>query len=145
MPSHHEQLFADHVAWLASVRAAHDQMMAAAAAETATGGATAAQMLGASSLAGVAQLEDRFDGALDLDFEEPVYRSMGGLSGWQRADEVDLDAEEPVYRSLGGLGGGEMPLDPVEPIATISSPRTWAQSMPPLVQRQRAFQGSLDF
>ena len=111
-----EQLFADHVQWLASVRAAHERL-----------DGTAGLSL---SLA-----------ELDFDREEPVYRSLGECTGgWQRADEVDLDFEEPVYRSLGmGVGAG------AAHAALMSSPKRrsdesdWdEQSMPPLVKRQRA-------
>ena len=80
-----------------------------------------------------AQLDARFDEA--LEFEEPVYRSLSDVS-WQPAnDELDFDSEAPVYRSVGGLlaGAEEQSEDAQDAHAT------WLQSMPPLVQRQKAF------
>ena len=107
-----EKLFESHVAWVASLRAQYDAM-----------GAANPPVF----------LHERFNDA--IDFEPPVYRSMTGSTGsstmtdslsWQSVcDDLDFDVE-PTYRSLAAA-------------AMPDSRAAWMQSLPPLVQRQRAF------
>ena len=108
-----EKLFESHVAWVASLRSQYDAM-----------GAANPPIF----------LHERFNDA--IDFEPPVYRSMTGSTGsstmtdslsWQSVcDDLDFDVGPAVYRSF----------------ATTAMPDSrvaWMQSLPPLVQRQRAF------
>ena len=128
MTASHEQMqqqaWLDHCAWIAGLRAQLEQMQ------------QQQQQAGQAPQAfGEARLSAAFGGLeLDFDSDEPVYRSMSTGLDWQPSDELDF--EEPVYRSLGGLGDEEAAPAP-------ASMAAWAQSMPPLVQRQRGFNGSL--
>ena len=143
-----EEVFAAHSAWVAGLRAQYE---AATSRSRPVGGGVQPSGFGDSGDFGMAggelqlhmagepqlheaqQLDERFDEA--LDFEEPVYRSLSDVS-WQPAnDELDFDSDAPVYRSLGGLlGGAEMQAEDA-----LDAHATWMQSMPPLVQRQKAF------
>ena len=105
-----EKLFESHVAWVASLRVQYDAM-----------GAANPPIF----------LHERFNDA--IDFEPPVYRSSMGSStmtdslSWQSVcDDLDFDVEPTVYRSLAAA-------------AMPDSRAAWMQSLPPLVQRQRAF------
>ena len=110
-----EELFQSHVAWVASLRAQYDAM-----------GAAAPPIF----------LHEQFNDAIDFDSEPPVYRSMTGSTGsstmtdslsWQSVcDDLDFDVEPAVYRSFAAA-------------AMPDSRAAWMQSLPPLVQRQRAF------
>ena len=136
MPEPDEQLFAAHSAWIAGLRATYDascrrpvddvQQPSGFGGFEDFGGSAAEPQLQE------AQLEERFNDA--LDFDEPVYRSLADIS-WQPAnDALDFDSDEPVYRSLGGVAGAE-----VQAEAALDSHTAWMQTMPPLVQRQKAF------
>lgn len=136
-----EEVFAAHSAWVAGLRAQYEA--ATSQRNRPVGGGvqpSGFDGFGDFGMAGgepqlheAQQLDERFDEA--LDFDEPVYRSLSDVS-WQPAnDELDFDAEAPVYRSLGGLlGGAEMQAEDA-----LDAHATWMQSMPPLVQRQKAF------
>ena len=130
-----EEVFTSHSEWIAGLR---DQYAALG-----SGGEVQPSGFGGF---GEPQLHERFSKAVDfgkaVDFEEPVYRSMGGNGlSWQSTnDELDFDSEAPVYRSLGGFAGAGTVADTeLEADATPNSHATWMQSMPPLVQRQSAF------
>ena len=124
-----EEVFAAHSAWVAGLRAQYEASTARSSAGVQPSGFGGDGDFGT---AGEQQLYERFDEA--LDFEEPVYRSFSDVS-WQPAnDELDFDSEAPVYRSLGGLGGAE-----VQEGDELDAHAAWMQSMPPLVQRQKAF------
>ena len=147
MPSaDQEEVFAAHSAWVAGLRAQYEA--ATSRSRPDCGGVQPSGFGGSGdfgaargdrqlSMPGEAQLDEaqldaRFDEA--LEFEEPVYRSFNDVS-WQPAnDELDFDSEAPVYRSLGGLGGAD-----VQAEDALNAHATWMQSMPPLVQRQKAF------
>ena len=130
-----DELFAAHCAWITQVRAQHEQMLAAQAATAAAASVQHTTWGPMGAAAWQPQLHERFDAALELDdVDGPVYRSLSAGS-WQPAnDELSFDHDEPVYRSLGGVVD-EQPSGGVDALAAS----TWEMSMPPLVQRQRAF------
>ena len=119
----------EHSAWVASLRAEYERLQAGHLPQP-----PMSWSLPAQPAAEQPPLHEMFADALDMDdFDGPVYRSMGGVA-WQPCDD-DLDFDEPVYRSLGGL------VDEVAepPASREDALAAWAQSMPPLVQRQRGF------
>ena len=121
----------NHAEWVAGLRAEYARRCTGAPAVQSTGCDTFAAQPGMGFDAFAAPpLHEMFDDALDLDFDEPVYRSMGNVA-WQPADD-ELDFEdEPVYRSLG---------QPEAALEVEDAHAAWMQSMPPLVHRQSAFQ-----
>ena len=123
----HEEVFAAHSAWITGLREQYAALGSRGPVPSGFGG------LGEPQLHD--HLDERFNEALDF-VDEPVYRSASAHLSWQPAnDELDFDAEAPVYRSLGGLlGGAEMQAEDA-----LDAHATWMQSMPPLVQRQKAF------
>ena len=146
MPESQEEIFAAHSAWVAGLRAQYE---AATNGGRPAGGGVQPSGFGGSgdfgaargerqlSMAGEAELDEaqldaRFDEA--LEFEEPVYRSLSDVSWQPASDELDFDSEAPVYRSVRGLlGGAEEQSEGAQ-----DAHATWLQSMPPLVQRQKA-------
>ena len=123
-----DDLFAAHAHWIAGLRAEYEKKCSESEAvpqSTGFGG------FGGFNAHSPVPLHERFNDALGFE-DEPVYRSMGGVS-WQPAnDELDFE-DEPVYRSLGFAGAI------VEEQAMPDAHAAWMQSMPPLVQRQPAF------
>ena len=125
-----EKLFESHVAWVASLRAQYDAV-----------GADANPTI---------VLHERFNDAIDFDSEPPVYRSLTGSTGsskmtdslsWQSVcDDLDFDVEPPVYRSFTAAAVPDS-ADSREDraLADVHSHTAWVRSLPPLVQRQRAF------
>lgn len=69
------------------------------------------------------------------DFEEPVYRGLGGTFAVDMVEQEELEVghEQPVYRSIGGMGESNF---------EDEDDNGWMPLMPPLVERQRA--GVLD-
>ena len=125
-----EKLFESHVAWVASLRAQYDAV-----------GADANPTI---------VLHERFNDAIDFDSEPPVYRSLTGSTGsskmtdslsWQSVcDDLDFDVEPPVYRPFTAAAVPDS-ADSREDRALddVHSHTAWVRSLPPLVQRQRAF------
>ena len=119
--------FASHSAWISELRQQYATIGSRGPVPSGFGG------LGEPQL--IEHLDERFNAALDF-VDEPVYRSVSTDLSWQPAnDELDFDSEAPVYRSVGGLlGGAEEQSEDAQ-----DAHATWLQSMPPLVQRQKAF------
>ena len=120
--------FASHSAWISELREQYATIGSRGPVPSGFGGG-----LGEPQL--MEHLDERFNEALDF-VDEPVYRSVSTDLSWQPAnDELDFDSEAPVYRSVGGLlGGAEEQSEDAQ-----DAHATWLQSMPPLVQRQKAF------
>ena len=82
------------------------------------------------------------DSFVNLDDEEPVYRSMSLAGPHEGID--DIYDEEPVYRSLNfrSLSVEEAPPESASPAipAAPAAHASWAaQKRPPLLRRQNAF------
>mmetsp|Transcript_13601 Transcript_13601/g.34941 ORF Transcript_13601/g.34941 Transcript_13601/m.34941 type:complete len:147 (+) Transcript_13601:114-554(+) len=116
---------ASHLDWLQSERAAFE-----------------AHEKRASQAPGASDFAVGSDAYVNLEDEEPVYRSLS-LVGPHEASAVY--EEEPVYRGInfGRLAVAEPPLPLASSPATTSAPdahATWAaQKRPPLLRRQNAF------
>ena len=131
------QAWFNHCAWIASVREQHERMQQ----QQQPAAAAAALSLGFGGPSVIDPLCTAVGGMeLDFDADEPVYRSLSAGLAWRVDDEVDLDFEEPVYRSLGGGVGVDAG---AQANPAPAGAMEWAASMPPLVQRQRGFNGSL--
>lgn len=142
--------FAEHQAWLQQIQsqyAAHTnqtrpQPATGAPAEAAFDESAlplAPEMWAHTGAADEDALQSQF-GSLDFEYEEgPVYRSMSMMP--PSVLDVDADVDEgPVFRSMGGLApdaaapaAGPQPSPPT----TSALERTWLETMPPLVRRQR--------
>ena len=135
----HDEVFAAHQSWVAGLRAQYESSCRRPVDDVQPSGFCGFGDFGATEpqlhepQQHEAQLHERFNDAVDFD-DEPVYRSLTDLS-WQPAnDGLDFDSDRPVYRSLGGLADAEAQGD-----VEMDSHAAWMQSMPPLVQRQKAF------
>jgi len=90
-----------------------------------------------SSLTPEHPMPEHFNDAVDFDEEDVVWRSIGtaGGGGFDRGDA------SPRYRSAGGGSFDDAEMEDED----LSRHELWMRQMPPLVTRQRAFNGtSLD-
>lgn len=75
-------------------------------------------------------MPDHFNDAVDFDAEDVVWRSIDTAA-------VGGDDDSPRYRSAGG-GVSHVEMDD----DGLSPHELWMRQMPPLVTRQRAFNGT---
>merc|ERR1711988_1709040 len=125
--------FEDHQQWLASLRAMHASAMHASAVRSPL--PSAPMVWGLPNETNAPLSTGAFsDTLLDAnDFEEPVFRSLGGFP------EGAAFEEAPVYRSAPIESGRDDAASQLQP----SSDAEWLATMPPLVHRQRAHGASI--
>jgi len=82
---------------------------------------------------------------LALDEDGPVYRNLGLATLMTGGVETELNFDdEPVYRSIGGFGAdadiaaNDEPALGRQAASPADTDRSWLETMPPLVKRQRA-------